>query len=105
MAFRPFVIDTLDIDPATWTAYSPTIPCNQISIRSLDGTNSFKMRTDPAESDQEDTISAGQQVYLSGRARDFSGGALTAFRFSPGVAMAYFQSVAGTGPLKIWMWP
>jgi hypothetical protein len=90
-------ITELVVDTVSWTSYSPADDFNIISCYNKDTANDLKFRTNSSDPTTEITIPAGIEKIWG----DYSNRANTQIRFPKNLIMGYFQSVVGTGPVKI----
>lgn len=89
------IVQTPDVDPATWTPIYPPSPRALLSaclVSNQDATSGLKLRTDQADADTEVTILAGASLSIT--------------RSDPNIidthaAVFYLQTVAGIGPVKV----
>jgi hypothetical protein len=98
----PFEIRDVDVDPQNWTPVVAPFGCNNVAIRNTLSSD-LKIRTDLSRPDQ-DVISAFVQeaivAPLSG-APFWRDATTSPYRFQPGSTVAYLQTAAGTGTVKV----
>jgi hypothetical protein len=98
----PFAIQDLDIDPQNWTPILAPFGCNNVAVRNTLGVD-IRIRTDLTRPDQDLIGPATQE----GIAAPISGAPYWPdapagpYRFQQGDTVAYLQSTAGIGTVKV----
>ena len=98
----PFAIQDLDIDPQNWTPIVAPFGCNNVSVRNTLGVD-IHIKTDLTQPDQDVISSQTQEIIaapISG-APYWPDAPMNPYRFPQGCTVAYLQSTAGTGVVKI----
>ena len=98
----PFAIQDVVVDPLTWTPVVVPFGCNNIAIRNT-LTADLKIRTDLSRPDQDVISSLVQETViapLSG-APFWRDATSSPYRFMTGATVAYLQTAAGTGTVKV----
>ena len=93
----PLYIQELTIDNISWTSYAPPDDVNVIGVYNKDTANDLKFRANSGDPTTEVIITAGQEKKWG----DYNQTAQTMARYPNGKTFGYFQSVVGTGPVKI----
>jgi len=98
----PFEIRDVDVDPQNWTPVVAPFGCNNVAIRNTLSVD-LNIRTDLSRPDQDVIASCVQEAViapLSG-APFWRDATTSPYRFMSGSTVAYLQTAAGTGTVKV----
>lgn len=98
----PLEIVRVTIDEESWTAIVAPFPCSRVSLRSLDETYSYWVRTDQANANTEDLVPPLSSYDLAGETPEFmphDNQHRARHLWKTGDTVIYIKAVTGTGPI------